>query len=81
MRGVHMTIRKRQHMTVAPRNDDLLTVSEVAQQLRVDDTTVRRWIKSGALQAVRLPKKLGSNRNSYRVRRETLHSITTETPE
>ena len=27
--------------------EDLLTVREVAEQLRVDDTTVRRWIKNG----------------------------------
>ena len=35
--------------------DELLTVREVARRLRVDDTTVRRWIKSGALEAVTLP--------------------------
>lgn len=34
---------------------DLLTVSEVARILRVDDTTVRRWVKAGALEAVVLP--------------------------
>lgn len=28
---------------------DLLTVSEVARILRVDDTTVRRWVKQGRL--------------------------------
>jgi len=27
----------------------LLTVHEVSSRLRVDDTTVRRWIKMGAL--------------------------------
>ena len=31
---------------------DLLTVREVANQLRVDDTTVRRWIKNGILEAI-----------------------------
>ncbi len=36
--------------------DELLTVREVARRLRVDDTTVRRWIKSGALEAVTLPR-------------------------
>ena len=36
---------------------DLLTVSEVARILRVDDTTVRRWIKEGALEALPLPKE------------------------
>ena len=28
--------------------NDLLTVSEVARIFRVDDTTVRRWVKQGA---------------------------------
>ncbi len=37
--------------------NQLLTVSEVAQILRVDDTTVRRWVKQGALQAIILPHR------------------------
>ena len=36
---------------------DLLTVREVAKQLRVDDTTVRRWIKNGVLEAITLPHR------------------------
>ncbi len=28
---------------------ELLTVREVSRKLRVDDTTVRRWIKAGSL--------------------------------
>ena len=52
---------------------DLLTVSEVAKQLRVDDTTVRRWIKNGVLEAVTLPHV--GQRQSYRVRRKTLDSL------
>lgn len=55
---------------VAHDDHDLLTVSEVAQQLRVDDTTVRRWIKNGVLEAVTLPHV--GQRQSYRVRRKTL---------
>ena len=51
----------------------LLTVHEVAQRLRVDDTTVRRWIKSGALDAVALPHS--GKRCGYRVRRRTLDAI------
>ena len=31
---------------------DLLTVREVARIFRVDDTTVKRWIKQGTLEAV-----------------------------
>ncbi|HLZ62456.1 MAG TPA: hypothetical protein VKR06_36380 [Ktedonosporobacter sp.] len=34
---------------------DLLTVADVAPILRVDDPTVRRWVKVDALGAVVLP--------------------------
>lgn len=54
-------------------NNELLTVSEVAQILRCDDTTVRRWIKQGALEAVVLPHV--NNRQAYRIRRDTLNKI------
>ena len=51
----------------------LLTVSEVAKLLRVDDTTVRRWIKQGALEAIILPHL--NERQAYRIRREALDKI------
>ncbi|GCF09457.1 helix-turn-helix domain-containing protein [Dictyobacter arantiisoli] len=59
---------------------DLLTVREVARHLRVDDTTVRRWIKSGALEAVALPHS--GKRCGYRVRKHTLDALfsTTNVP-
>ncbi len=44
---------------------DLLTVREVANRLRVDDTTVRRWIKSGVLSAIALPH--AGMRMNYRI--------------
>jgi len=53
--------------------NDLLTVSEVADALRVDDTTVRRWIKNGVLEAVTLPH--ARLRQSYRVKRSELDKI------
>jgi excisionase family DNA binding protein len=52
---------------------DLLTVSEVAQILRVDGTTVRRWVKQGALEAVILPHM--NERQAYRIKRETVNKI------
>lgn len=52
---------------------DLLTVSEVAKILRVDDTTVRRWVKQGALEAVVLPHL--NTRQAYRIKRETLDRV------
>ncbi len=57
-----------------PEDDDpLLTVEEVARTLRVDQTTVRRWIKSGALEAIELPHR--NKRRQYRIRSSTLTAI------
>lgn len=55
------------------QQEDLLTVREVAQQLRVDDTTVRRWIKHGILEAITLPAR--GTRNVYRIRTSALDAI------
>lgn len=52
---------------------ELLTVREVARILRCDDTTVRRWIKQGALEAITLPH--ARERQAYRVKRETLDNL------
>lgn len=52
---------------------ELMTVSEVAQILRVDDTTVRRWVKQGALEAIVLPHM--NERQGYRIKRQTVNKI------
>lgn len=52
---------------------ELLTVSEVAETLRVDGTTVRRWVKQGILEAVVLPH--ARTRRGYRIKRETLNRL------
>lgn len=57
----------------AMSSNELLTVSEVARILRVDDTTVRRWVKQGALEAVVLPHV--NARQAYRIKRETLNRV------
>ena len=53
--------------------DSLLTIKEVARQLRVDDTTVRRWIKSGVLEAIALPHV--GKRQAHRIKQSTLDSL------
>jgi excisionase family DNA binding protein len=58
---------------LAKDDAELLTVREVAKRLRVDDTTVRRWIKNGVLEAVTLPHR--GKRQSYRVRSVTLDAL------
>ncbi len=56
-----------------PAKDALLTVNEVAARLRVDDTTVRRWIKNGILDAILLP--CNGRRQSYRIKSSTLSTL------
>jgi excisionase family DNA binding protein len=61
-------------MTVATEKEDrLLTIAEVAKHLRVDNTTVRRWINNGVLEAVSLPHL--HKRQSYRVKESTLTRV------
>ena len=58
---------------MAEDREELLTVREVARRLRVDDTTVRRWIKSGALEAITLPHR--GKRQAYRIKKSTLDKL------
>jgi excisionase family DNA binding protein len=51
----------------------LLTVREIAQAVRVDETTVRRWIKNGVLDAVTLPHQ--NKRMAYRIKQATLDAL------
>lgn len=60
-------------MVVEKKEDHLLTVAEVARRLRVDNTTVRRWITNGSLEAVSLPHV--NKRTSYRVKESTLSTL------
>jgi excisionase family DNA binding protein len=53
--------------------NELLTVREVAERLRVDTTTVRRWVKQGVLEAVVLPHV--RERQAYRIKAVTLDKI------
>lgn len=58
-----------------PAGDELLTVREVSQLLRVDTTTCRRWIKEGTLEAVALPS--AGKKQAYRIKREVIDTLTT----
>jgi len=55
------------------QSEELLTVQEVAARLRVNEATVRRWIKNGSLAAVKLPHR--GKREIYRVRQSTLNAV------
>jgi len=58
---------------MAEKTEELLTVREVANILRVDETTIRRWIKDGALEAIKLPHE--GKRVTHRVKRATVNLI------
>ena len=53
--------------------DDLMTVQEVARALRVDDTTIRTWIRNGDLPAISLPH--GGKRENFRVLKSVVQEI------
>jgi excisionase family DNA binding protein len=59
--------------TGSSQDEALLTVGEVARRLRVDTTTVRRWISTGTLDAVVLPHR--GKRQAYRIRQGTLNEL------
>ncbi len=58
-------------------DEELLTVGECARVLRVDTTTVRRWIGWGVLDAVALPH--AHKRRQYRIRRSTIEAMLNST--
>lgn len=58
---------------VLEEENPLLTVREVARRLKVDDTTCRRWIKNGALDAISLPHV--GKRQAYRIKRSVLDAV------
>lgn len=59
------------------KNSTLLTVHEVAKRLRVDDTTVRRWITNGVLPAITLPHS--GKRQGYRILQTELDTVLNST--
>jgi excisionase family DNA binding protein len=58
---------------VALRDEDLLTVPEVAKILHVHVRTVHRWIEEGKLKAVRMPS------GRYRIRAADADALLRET--
>lgn len=59
---------------MAENTQDLFTVPEIARILRCNDTTVRRWIKQGSLEAIALPSPTGQ-KQIHRIKRETLDKL------
>ena len=49
-----------------------MSVKQVAAELRVDESTVNRWIRSGRLKATVIPYL---RRNKYQVRQEDLEDF------
>lgn len=59
--------------------EELLTVKQTAHTLRVHETTVRRWIRNGFLEAIQLPGHTNAKRKSLRIKRSTVDKVLTST--
>lgn len=59
--------------------NDLLTVQEVAELLRIDVAAVRRLVKEGTIPAVPLPHR--AKRRSYLIKRKDVEEILKEAGE
>jgi excisionase family DNA binding protein len=55
-------------------NEKMLTVKQVADEMNVDEKTVRRWIQRGDLIAV----DIGRKRHEYRISRTNLSRFKSE---
>lgn len=71
----HIKKVKTSNMARNTQDAELLTVAEVARILRLNDTTVRRYVKQGALEAIKLPRRPGAEKESYRIKRVTLDKL------
>lgn len=77
VKSVHLEenhVKKEETNNMSTNTQELLTVAEVARILRCDDTTVRRWIKLGVLEAVTLPSPTGQ-KQGYRIKKSTLDKL------
>ncbi len=54
--------------------EDLLTVAEVAAMLRLNEQTVRKWLREGRLPGI----SLGSRQAGWRVRRSDVEQFLDE---
>jgi excisionase family DNA binding protein len=50
------------------QNEEYLTIKDIAQQLKMDEKTIRRWVKDGKLPAISLGGK-------YRIARSDLNAF------
>jgi len=56
---------------------DYFTPRELAKRLRVDDTTVRRWMRTRALEAETIRQ---GNRNRHRIKKAIIETLETPSP-
>lgn len=71
-----MEIQMATTIVTPKRTKELLSVQQVAHLLKVDDTTIRRWITKGIFPAIRLPHK--GRRVPYRIKVEDVEKLLNE---
>jgi excisionase family DNA binding protein len=70
---VKQEVKQEREDLMSSQHEELKTVREIAQHYRVDDTTVRRWIKNGVLEAITLPNR--GRRKAYRVKPSAIRTF------
>jgi excisionase family DNA binding protein len=77
MDGRVYKMKKKDGITLGtgPVHSPYLTVTEVAEALAVDGTTVRRWIKMGVMEASLLPQSKNGSRLVYRIHEDVISKI------
>lgn len=55
-------------------DDELLTVAEVAEILKLHEQTARKWVREGKIPGI----YMGSRQAGYRVKRSTINRIMAE---
>ncbi len=56
-------------------DNQLLTIGEVARYLRLDTTTIRRHVRSGAIDPMYVVILPHTGRQSYRIKRQWLENL------
>lgn len=50
---------------IGPAGEELLTVAEIAERLRLNQQTIRNWIERGALPAIRIGRRVRVKRIDF----------------
>jgi excisionase family DNA binding protein len=63
-----------------PASDEFLTVAEIAAELKMNQQTIRNWVDSGYLPAIRIGRRVRVKRSDFDARLEASYTGTKQPP-